>query len=268
MPEGPEVKIASKYFNNFFKESKEIKFEILTNYYHNKYNDVFTQINKHISTFEPTYTVGKNIFMNLNRNLIFNFHLGMTGGWSNQLIKHCHFRVYSASKELFFKDIRKFGKMRIISKDIFNTKHISYYDMLNKEYNYNMHIKFLEEKVGKKRSVCSILMDQRYFPGVGNYIKSEALYLSMVHPEEKWINIPRNKKEDIVSNTRNIMLESYTKGGAELRDFNNPFNKSKYKLKIYNKDVTEDGNIVTSKLTSDSRKSWFCLKKQKLSNSS
>ena len=26
------------------------------------------------------------------------------------------------------------------------------------------------------------------FPGVGNYIKSEALYLSEIHPEEKWGN--------------------------------------------------------------------------------
>ena len=35
----------------------------------------------------------KNIFMNLSRDVIFNFHLGMTGGWSNQLIKHCHFKI-------------------------------------------------------------------------------------------------------------------------------------------------------------------------------
>ena len=48
-----------------------------------------------------TFTVGKNIFLKLKNNQLFNFHLGMTGGWSQHLIKHCHFRVFSKSKELY-----------------------------------------------------------------------------------------------------------------------------------------------------------------------
>ena len=44
MPEGPEVKIASDYFNSFFKKSKSIKFEIISDYYSNKYLDVFNTI--------------------------------------------------------------------------------------------------------------------------------------------------------------------------------------------------------------------------------
>ena len=41
MPEGPEVKIASDYFNSFFNSSKSIKFEIISDYYYDKYHDVF-----------------------------------------------------------------------------------------------------------------------------------------------------------------------------------------------------------------------------------
>ena len=33
MPEGPEVKIASSYYNSFFDGAKNITFEILTEYY-------------------------------------------------------------------------------------------------------------------------------------------------------------------------------------------------------------------------------------------
>ena len=41
MPEGPEVKIASSYYNSFFDGAKNITFELLTEYYEKKYADVF-----------------------------------------------------------------------------------------------------------------------------------------------------------------------------------------------------------------------------------
>ena len=120
MPEGPEVKIASDYFNEFFLSSKKVNFEIISEYYDQKYYDVFSTINDNLDTFQPTFTIGKNIFLKLKNNQIFNFHLGMTGGWSNELIKHCHFRVSDGKNELFFKDVRKFGKMKILTKSEFN----------------------------------------------------------------------------------------------------------------------------------------------------
>ena len=106
MPEGPEVKIASYYFNEFFAPSKKIKFEMISDYYYQKYSDVFNIISDNLEKFKPTFTVGKNIFLELTNNKIFNFHQGMTGGWSSELIKHCHFRVFDGNNELFFKDIR------------------------------------------------------------------------------------------------------------------------------------------------------------------
>ena len=107
-------------------------------------------------------------------------------------------------------------------------------------------------------------MDQKYFHGVGNYIKSESLYVSKIHPEEKWGNLKENGKVELIKNIKRVMNESYKSGGAELKDFKNPFNPSKFKLQIYGKKYTDKNNIVTSKKTSDSRKTWFCSKYQKL----
>lgn len=264
MPEGPEVKIASTYFNTYFDKSDKIKFEILTDYYDKKYSDVFLCINNNIKSFRPTYTIGKNIFLNLDNDLVFNFHLGMTGGWSHELIKHCHFRVYSHKRELFFRDIRKFGKMRIINQADIIQKHIKEFDLLNKEYDIIKHTKFLSKKITEKKSVCSVLMNQAYFPGVGNYIKSEALYLSKIHPEEKWKNLNTKNIKNLIDNTQKIMHNSYKTGGAELRDFKNPFSTSLFKLKIYGKQKTPKNNLVESKVTSDQRKTWFCPVEQKL----
>ena len=264
MPEGPEVKIASDYFNEFFLSSKKIKFEIISEYYHQKYFEVFNTISKNLEDFQPTYTIGKNIFLELPNNQIFNFHLGMTGGWSNELIKHCHFRVYDSSNEIFFRDIRKFGKMKIITQSQLNEKFNPNYDILHKSYNFKSHLSYLKTKINAKKSICSIIMDQKYFPGVGNYIKSESLYQSKIHPEEKWGNINENMKINLIRNTQQVMNDSYKSGGAELKDFKNPFHSSRFRLKIYGKKYTEENNLVISKTTSDNRKTWFCSKQQKL----
>ena len=264
MPEGPEVKIASTYYNEFFKGSKNIQFETLTEYYETKYYTVFDTIKSHLSkTFQPSYTIGKNIFIPLKNKQTFNFHLGMTGGWSERLVKHCHFRVFSGSKELFFRDIRKFGKMRILSQEDIQKKHTIEFDLLNDLYDFDAHFTYLKTKINPKKSVCSALMNQSLFPGVGNYIKSEALYFSKLHPEKKWGELSDKTIKQLILNTQDIMQGSYSTGGAELKDFKNPFNESTFSLHVYGKKTDNKGNKVESMLTSDQRKSWFCPNIQK-----
>ena len=51
------------------------------------------------------------------------------------------------------------------------------------------------------------------------------------------------------------MQSSYVSGGAELKDFKNPFHASKFELKVYGKKEDEHGNEVISSTTSDQRKS-------------
>lgn len=264
MPEGPEVKIASDYYNSFFKDSVNFRFNTVTEYYKQKYHSIFQTLRTyHPTSFSACFTVGKNLFIPLNKNRLFNFHLGMTGGWSHQNEKHCHFRVSSSSGDLFFKDVRKFGKMRILSTDEFDLKHIPQFDLLNQLYDFEAHLSFLSKKISSKKSICSALMNQTYFPGVGNYIKSEALYATKIHPEKKWGQLSKRSIKRLILNTKEIMQTSYRTGGAELNDFKNPFNQSRFSLKVYGKSTDIEGNKVVSQLTSDQRKSWFCPKIQK-----
>ena len=57
MPEGPEVKIASDYFNEFFLKSKQIEFEIISEYYNDKYFNIFNTISNNLKIVKPTYTI-------------------------------------------------------------------------------------------------------------------------------------------------------------------------------------------------------------------
>ena len=264
MPEGPEVKIASTYYNRFFEGSKNMHFSLLTEYYEKKYAHVFETVNKyHPNKYKPTFTIGKNIFLPLSNGLFFNFHLGMTGGWNLENIKHCHFRVSSQDRNLYFRDVRKFGKMRILSLEELQNKHFKSFDLLNDAYDFDKHIDYLNQKVSSSKSVCSTLMNQSFFPGVGNYIKSEALYAAKIHPEKKWGDLSPKKVKQLLLSTQDIMQRSFTSGGAELKDFKNPFHVSEFELKVYDKKEDEYGNEVISSTTSDQRKSWYCPKVQK-----
>ena len=95
-------------------------------------------------------------------------------------------------------------------------------------------------------------------------MKLHFLFVVSLVQEEKWGNLNKKIKTNLIKNIQQVMSNSYISGGAELKDFKNPFNSSKFKLKIYGKKYTENKNLVISKNTSDSRKTWFCSKQQKL----
>ena len=237
MPEGPEVKIASDYFNKKIDISKKIVFKIISEYYHNKYQTIFDTLNKTAKINSKTYTIGKNIFLKINQNQNLNIHLGMTGGWKDH---------------------------QTINTEDLKNKYNCEFDILNKKYNMKIHLNFLEKNTNKNRSICKLILDQTKFPGVGNYIKSEALYLSKIHPEEKWGKLNKILRKNLIKNLQYVMTQSYKAGGAELRDFDNPFKKSDFQLNIYGKKITPQSNKVTRITTSDGRTTWYCNETQKL----
>ena len=51
------------------------------------------------------------------------------------------------------------------------------------------------------------LLDQKLFPGVGNYLKSEILYKSEIHPDAKWDQISKDKIYRILKNSKNLIEE-------------------------------------------------------------
>ena len=60
-------------------------------------------------------------------------------------------------------------------------------------------------------------MNQQLFPGVGNYIKSESLYKTNIHPEESWGLISDENKKKLITNTKIVMNQKAIKMGLELK---------------------------------------------------
>ena len=106
-------------------------------------------------------------------------------------------------------------------------------------------------------------MNQKHFPGIGNYLKAEILYDLKISPHIKWGGLSKNQISKLCYSTKKIIRNSYIKGGGELKDFNNPENASSLKLKVYGKKNDIFGNKIKKELTPDKRTTWWCPDLQK-----
>ena len=265
MPEGPEVKIVSDYINEQFYKSFIESVKCISIPYKEKYKDLVNELNKFLpQKFTPSFCRGKTTFIKLGPDTYFSYHLGMTGYWSLSKNKHAHLKVKSDNKTLYFHDTRRFGNIKIINKELLNTKYKINLDFLNSTCSIDSQTDFVLSIIKTNKETCKVLLDQRFFLGVGNYLKSEILYKSMIHPNTKWDKLTHSEKKLICTNARIGMQKSYKFGGAQIRDFKNPDVDSSLQLEVYNKSKTNHGIAIVKQKTADNRISYWCPDIQKL----
>lgn len=88
----------------------------------------------------------------------------------------------------------------------------------------------------KRRNICVALMDQTLFSGIGNYIKSETLYLSKVNPNARVSELTEEQLYWLYCNAR---LTAQTAMSAAF-DYQN---KSNF-LNVYGRTYDKEGRLV------------------------
>ena len=265
MPEGPEVKIVVDYLNKKLEQKKITSFSYCSAAYKIKYKSIIASLNKLTPVkFTNFFCIGKSSFLKLKNNFYFSFHLGMTGKWSTKKEKHTHFKIETSDNTiLYFTDPRRFGNIKIISKDFLDKNYFKNGDLLNYKTPINKYTNFLIKNLKSEQEVCKILLNQKYFCGVGNYLKSEILYKSKIHPHKKWNKLSEKEIYKLCKYSRKTMIESYKSGGAELRDFKNPKKDSKLELLAYGLEKDKKGREIINEITKDQRRSFWCPSIQK-----
>ena len=260
MPEGPEVKIVSDYLNKELKNQIITSFEYCSAPYKVKYSELIHELNKLVPlNFDKVFCIGKTSFIKLSNDKYFSYHLGMTGSWSTEKFKHAHLKVDTKQKKsIYFHDIRRFGNIKLISQKDLEKKYFCEGDFLNFNTDLNTYTNRLHKTIKSDIEVCKILLNQKYFCGVGNYLKSEILYYANIHPHTKWQALEKDDIYNICKYTQKVILEAYKKGGAELRDFKNPDKESKLKLESYGQKQDSKGREIINDITKDNRRSYWC----------
>ena len=173
---------------------------------------------------ESINTRGKWIVIDLSKDCLL-VHLRMEGKFmfrdkGDVIGKHEHVEFILDDKISFrFHDVRKFGKMYLINKNVVNdTKPLNelgyeyYDDGLTKEYLYDA-IK------DKKLPIKTLLLDQSIICGIGNIYDDEILFMSKIHPLRKGCEISLEECDTIIKNTRIVLEKAIKLGGTTIKSF-------------------------------------------------
>jgi len=151
--------------------------------------------------------------------------MGMSGYFqlteTGKEAKHAHLKFYSVDGyTLSFVDVRRFGKWKFAEEWSSNRgpdPTLAFKDFI-------INIKTNLHKRDFDKPICETLMNQKYFNGIGNYLRAEILYRVDVNP---FISAREalQRNPEIYQLCQWAPTQAYKLGGGQLKDWENPFGK-------------------------------------------
>lgn len=288
MPELPEVELIRLFLNNNLLNKTIKKIEVLNQ--KSFIGDSKDILNQKIISFSR---LGKQLSINLENNLTILIHLKMTGQLIYEItplskrvpaergifghsipLKNQHPRViffFSDKSKLIFNDQRKFGWIKIFSNpELVEAQKNIGPDILSKNFTNKYFYNTLQSS---SRTIKTILMDQKYFAGIGNIYANDALFLSKIHPNISSKKITKEKSYILHKNIKKIIKESIKNGGSTARDnkYLHPDGTSgghQYFFRVYQKlgEPCSNCSTLIKSIKTSGRSSFYCPNCQKLSH--
>ena len=196
MPEGPELYSLSSLLN------KILKGEILKNIISN--TKTIVKLPKK-SKIIKIYSYGKYCIIECkDYNLV--IHLGLTGWLVFEKPKIYKYVFEFNNNIIYLKDVRRFSSIKILNnnelKDFIKKLGV---DILSNNFTLEYFQLIIKSK---KKLLCNLLLDQKYFSGLGNYIKNEALYLTKLNINKKSNELNNNQIKNLYNNIIFISLSN------------------------------------------------------------
>ena len=276
-PEGPELRITTEWLQAHFANT------LILNIVYNQHsslgkNGTSNGLLDHYPLKVISITCkGKHMIWTCqtrdNNVIYFHNHLGMSGRWCLTEGSHSNMHLVIQDKgNLYFDDVRRFADFSIIYslsalesklKDVGT-------DLMDLAINYyngqieplkaaqlkwlNLFQKIKNNYRSKNKCIYVLLMEQKHFSGLGNYLTAEVLYNCQVSPERKVSEIPPDKVIQLFNKAIEIIYLSYRYGGLTVKDFWDPEGRvGRYPRKVYGKSVDPNGNKVIKTKFSNGR---------------
>lgn len=235
MPELAEVKIMSDFINNVVG---------LDPFYERIEKSEVSKVKTELDVFDngifsvSAQSRGKELMLNLeliggdvNGPVIkrLSCSMGMSGNWifikkdSPKLetaLKHAHLRFISTrGNYLLLYDVRRFAKWKWA--DTWGKGRgycpLTEYNEFNFEVRKNIH-----SHKDFKKPLCEILMSQKWFNGIGNYLRAEILWRLDVNPFQPANELSHQDVELLCTISHLCVRDAYQLGGGQLQDWYNP----------------------------------------------
>lgn len=259
MPEGPEVRLVAealaKIINGMYLRNVEVDES-----YYRKCPEWKTHV------FEPSWirhvkSYGKKILIILTNGTLIN-GLGMTGMWSTTKKDHCRVILHYDGGIVYFHDPRPFGSFHFVKGAVHHPEDLGLDLLSDPPSKDEWMMKWINKK--KKcpnQSVSVLLLNQEFYSGIGNYLKSEILYNSGILPNRVLGSLSEDDIEKLYDSSVSIIMISYLNGGASISTFyhmDGQKGEFGHFMKVYRKEKCPNGHTITKEITKDQRSSFWC----------
>jgi len=236
MPELAEVKIMSDFINNVVG---------LDTFFESVEKSPVSKVKTELNPFDgAVFTMnaksrGKELMIHMEmvggdsegavtKNL--SLGMGMSGNWifikkdSDRLeeaLKHGHLRFKSTrGNYLIMYDVRRFAKWKWVDGWAKNRGYcpLTEYNEFSEAIrtHFNKHKDF-------NTPLYLLLMSQKWFNGVGNYLRAEILHRLNIDPFQPMNQLSKNELDSLIQLVHFCVRDAYTLGGGQLKDWQNPF---------------------------------------------
>ena len=107
-------------------------------------------------------------------------------------------------------------------------------DLLQEQISLTQYINKVRSIRSDTMGICKFLLTQKYFSGIGNYLKSEILFHAKVHPRRSIKSLSDEELESILKWSLHLIRDSYHTGGATLSDYQSPLGEvGNFKKYVY-----------------------------------
>ena len=130
---------------------------------------------------------------------------------------HTHLRIVfsDGGETVFFRDVRKFGKVQLIAAGEPNER----IDRLGPDaLEVTGELLFAASRK-RKIAAKSLLLDQTVLAGCGNIYADETLFLAGVRPGRRAARLTRSECDDLAAGLRRVLKRSIETGGSSISDY-------------------------------------------------
>jgi len=128
---------------------------------------------------------------------------------------HLQLRFEDRGPDVFFRDVRKFGKVRLLRRGQSDPR----LEKLGVDALEASGEQLFRLTRGRKAAIKTLLLAQGVIAGVGNIYADEALFLAGIRPTRRASSLSRRRCGDLVASLRKVLLRSIESGGSSISDF-------------------------------------------------
>ena len=213
---------------------------------------------------------GKFIYFTLEDDWYILITLGMTGVLSvhDKPNKHDHILFDANCLNFYFNDLRNFGTIQFTKGNQLLTQKLKFLgpDPLERKISYKSY-QTLFDKFNPKTLIGDLLLEQNFFAGIGNYLRSDMLYCARIYPGKPIGMLTNPEKKRLYNCIYEVSRRSYKILSKELKNIPNTEtgNELKYgnKFLVYKQKFDAKGNPVVRMKMKNGRSIWYVPKIQK-----